>query len=181
MPDAIAMLRADHKEVEALFKKFEKAGDGATKTKRQLVNQIIEMLAVHASIEEQVFYPAIREELEDLDDTVLEALEEHHGMKTFLAELLDLSADHERFDAKTTVLIEMTRHHVKEEHEEMFPKVRDALSRTRLQELGELMEEARKVAPVRPHPHAPDEPPANILVGAPTGMVDKMRNAVRSR
>jgi hemerythrin superfamily protein len=76
--DAITLLKADHKTVEGLFKKFEKAGDNAFKTKRDLVDKIIEELSVHAAIEEAVFYPAVREADEEIEDDVLESLEEHH-------------------------------------------------------------------------------------------------------
>ncbi len=76
--DAIALLRQDHREVERLFKQFEKAGPRAHKTRRDLVDKVIKELSVHAAIEEQVFYPAIREAVSETEDTVLESLEEHH-------------------------------------------------------------------------------------------------------
>src|SRR5690349_3179434 len=76
--DAIAFLKQEHREVDDLFTRFERAGDGAHKQKRKLVDQMIEALSRHASIEERVLYPWAREYIEDEDDTVLEALEEHH-------------------------------------------------------------------------------------------------------
>ena len=175
--DAIALLKNDHKTVEALFKKFEKAGERAHKTKRQLVDKIIEELSVHAVIEEQVLYPAAREAIPDEEDTVLEALEEHHVVKIVLSELEKLPAEAERFDAKVTVLMENVRHHVKEEEQELFPALRKALGRSRLLELGEAMERAKKVAPLRPHPAAPDEPPGNIVAGAGAAVVDRVVKA----
>jgi hemerythrin superfamily protein len=78
MPDAIVLLRNDHKTVEKLFKQFEKLGDNALKTKRDVVDRIIEELSVHAAIEEQHFYPTIRKHSPDIADDVLEGLEEHH-------------------------------------------------------------------------------------------------------
>lgn len=136
MPDAIVLLKNDHKEVERLFKKFEKAGDRAFAEKRRLVDQIVEQLSVHASIEEQHFYPAVREQAPDIEDDVLEGLEEHHVVKWTLDELKDMDPEHERFTAKVTVLIESVRHHVEEEEQEMFPAVREAMGRKALQELG---------------------------------------------
>ena len=175
--DGITLLRQDHKAVEGLFKRFEKAGDNASKAKRDVVDRIIEALAVHAAIEEQVFYPAVREAIPDVGDTVLEGLEEHHIVKWTLKELEDMDPDHERFDAKVTVLIESVRHHVEEEEDELFPEVRKALGRKRLGEIGEAMEKAKKAAPTRPHPKAPDTPPGNLVAGAAAGAVDKARDA----
>src|SRR4051812_21522690 len=113
--DAITLLKNDHKTVEKLFKAFEKAGDGAKVRKRELVDKIIEELAIHAAIEEQVFYPAIRELVPESEDMVLESLEEHHIVKWTLSELEALSPENERFDAKVIVLTESVRHHVEEE------------------------------------------------------------------
>ncbi|HUR18515.1 MAG TPA: hemerythrin domain-containing protein [Acidimicrobiales bacterium] len=173
--DAITLLRNDHKTVKGLFTRYEKAGDGAKKTKRQLVDKMIEELAVHAAIEEQIFYPAVRESLPDAEETVLEGLEEHHIVKWTLSELDGMDPDHERFDAKVMVLIESVRHHIEEEEAEMFPEVRQALGRKRLSELGEKMEKAKKVAPTRPHPRSPDTPPGNIVAGAGSAVLDRAR------
>jgi hemerythrin superfamily protein len=175
--DAITLLKNDHKTVEKLFKSFEKAGDGAKVRKRQIVDKIIEELAMHAAIEEQAFYPPIRELVPDTTDVVLESLEEHHIVKWTLSELEALPPDHERFDAKVTVLIESVRHHVEEEETEMFPEVRKALGRKQLAEIGEALEKAKKMAPTRPHPRAPDTPPGNLVAGAAAGVVDKAMKA----
>lgn len=173
--DAITLLRNDHKTVKALFTKFEKAGDNAKKTKRDLVDKMIEELAVHAAIEEQVFYPAVREAVPDAEDTVLEGLEEHHIVKWTLSELEGMGPDDERFDAKVMVLIESVRHHIEEEEDEMFPEVREALGRKRLAELGEQMEKAKTIAPTRPHPRSADTPPGNLVAGAGAGLLDRAR------
>src|SRR6185436_17297443 len=115
--------------------------------KRRIVDQIIEELSIHASIEEQLFYPVTRATVPETEDIVLESLEEHHIVKWVLSELDTMSPEDERFDAKVTVLIENVRHHVKEEEEEYFPKVRDELGRNALNDLGEAMAEAKKAAP----------------------------------
>jgi hemerythrin-like domain-containing protein len=172
--DAISLLRDDHKAVEQLFKRFEKAGDRAYVEKRQIVDRIIEELSVHAAIEEQVFYPVARETVPGTEDVALESLEEHHIVKWVLSELVDLDPEHERFDAKVTVLIENVRHHVKDEQDEFFPKVRAQLSRTALADLGQALADAKKTAPTRPHPRLPDEPPGNAMVGALAGVVDRV-------
>jgi hemerythrin superfamily protein len=172
--DAITLLRADHKTVEQLFKRFEKAGDRAYVEKRQIVDRIIEELSAHAAIEEQVFYPVARETVPGTEDIALESLEEHHIVKWVLSELVDLDPENERFDAKVTVLIENVRHHVKEEQEEFFPKVRAQLSRTALADLGQALADAKKTAPTRPHPRLPDAPPGNSMVGSLAGVVDRV-------
>jgi hemerythrin superfamily protein len=173
--DAITLLKADHKTVEKLFKDFERAGERATVAKRKIVGSIIKELSIHAAVEEQVFYPAVRREVTDAKSMVLESLEEHHIVKWVLSELDGMDPEDERFDAKVTVLIENVRHHVKEEEESLFPSVRAALGRKKLGEIGTQLEVAKKGAPVRPHPRSPDTPPGNVVVGAVASALDKVR------
>jgi hemerythrin superfamily protein len=177
--DAITLLKDDHRNVKELFRKFEQAGERAHKTKRTLVDKITEELSVHSAIEEQVFYPAVREAVETAGEDVLESLEEHHIVKWTLSELEDMDPQDERFDAKVTVLIESVRHHIEEEEGEMFPKVRRALSRSQLSDLGELMERAKLAAPTRPHPRSPDEPPGNLVAGPVAAVLDAGKDAVK--
>ena len=148
--DAIVLLKNDHKEIKKLFNQFKKAGDGAEKTKGKLVDKIIELLTVHTYIENEVMYPRIRELMPELEEDVLESYEEHHVADVLVVELSMMSPSAERFDAKTTVLIENVLHHIEEEEEEWFPKVREGLGRKQLQEIGAAMEKARKTAPRRP-------------------------------
>ncbi len=178
--DALAILKADHQTVEKLFTSFEAAGDRAYKTKGRLVEQMIEELSIHAFIEEQVLYPAARSDVPSADDDVLEALEEHHIVKWELQELLDLDPKDERFAAKVTVLTENVRHHVKEEESELFPLLRSKLPKTRLQELGTQLEEARAVAPHRPHPRLPTGPPEHLLPDAVSSVIDRAKETVKS-
>ena len=180
MPDAIVLLKNDHKAVEKLFKQFEKLGDNAHKTKRQVVDQIIAELSTHAAIEEQHFYPAVRAAVPDADDTVLEGLEEHHVVKWTLSELESMAPTEERFDAKVTVLMESVRHHVEEEESDMFPKVREAIGRKELRELGDTMEKAKGISPKRPHPKAPDTPEkGNLLAGPAAAGLDAAKAGAR--
>jgi hemerythrin superfamily protein len=174
--DAITLLKTDHQTVEQLFKRFEQAGERAHVARRQIVDRIIEELSVHASIEEQVFYPVARATVPDTEAIALESLEEHHVVKWLLSELADMDPTHERFVAKVTVLIENVRHHVKEEENDFFPKVRQHLGRNELAELGETLAAAKKSAPTRPHPRMPDAGPTNMVAGAITGVVDRVGN-----
>jgi len=148
--DAIVLLKADHKEIRHLFREFETAGDKATKKKAALVGRIVELLTVHTYVENEVMYPEVRALLPDLEDDVLESYEEHHVADVLCMELSGLPADAERFDAKTTVLIESVRHHIEEEEEDWFPKVRAGLGRKQLQEIGARIEQARAKAPRSP-------------------------------
>jgi hemerythrin superfamily protein len=176
--DAIAVLKADHRQVEAFFKEFERAGDTAYKTKRRLVDRIIVALSQHAAIEEEEFYPAVRTSDPAAGDEVLEALEEHHIVKWELQELVDLDPKDERFTAKVTVLMENVRHHVREEEGELFPSVRAAMTRSQLREIAERLEKARRTAPTRPHPRSPDQPPAAVVSDVVAGVIDKAREIV---
>ncbi|MCY0932248.1 hemerythrin domain-containing protein [Streptomyces sp. H27-H1] len=148
--DGIVLLKEDHKTVEKLFKRFEKAGDNAPAEKRKIADQVIEELTTHTWIEEKIFYPAAREAAPDTKDHVLESVEEHHVVLWMLSELKSLDASDERFDAKMTVLMENVRHHVEEEEKDWFPDVRKAMGRNRLLEIGEQMEAAKKKAPGDP-------------------------------
>jgi len=176
--DAITLLKTDHQNVERLFKRFEKAGDRAYAQRRKVVDQIIEELSVHAVIEEQLFYPVTRAAVPPVEDIALESLEEHHIVKILLAELEHMDPKAERFVPKVTVLMENVRHHVEEEESDYFPKVREALGRNDLNELGDAMADAKKTAPTHPHPTAPDTPPGNIVAGHAAGVVDKVTDTV---
>jgi hemerythrin-like domain-containing protein len=148
--DAIVLLKQDHKEILKAFRDFENAGEKATAKKGKLVDKIIELLTVHTYIENEVMYPRVRELLPDLEDDIDESYEEHHVADLLVVELDAMKPDAERFDAKTTVLIENVRHHIEEEEDEWFPKVREGLGRKQLQEIGAKMLEAKARAPRRP-------------------------------
>jgi hemerythrin-like domain-containing protein len=171
--NALTLLKQDHGNVEELFRRFETAGPEDVEELARVRDLVIEHLSKHAVVEEQVFYPAIRAKLGDDEAfTVLEGLEEHHVVKMTLSELEQLAPTHERFKAKFTVLIESVRHHVEEEENDMFPKVRDAFSVEELNTMGEQMEAAKELAPTRAHPLVPDVPPFNVLLGLPLAVLD---------
>jgi hemerythrin superfamily protein len=120
-PDAIALLKADHKLVKDLFKQAGKLKDG--QEKNRIVQKICDELTVHTAIEEEIFYPAVRAAIDD-EDLMDEADIEHAGAKELIAQLRKLKPGDDHYDARVTVLGEQIDHHVKEEHEEMFPKAR---------------------------------------------------------
>ena len=119
--EATALLRADHKMVSGLFAAYEKARTASRK--QQIVSEICNELSVHAQVEEEIFYPAVKAALKD-KELVPEATVEHATVKDLIAQVEGVLHDGEMFDAKIKVLSEYVKHHVKEEHEEMFPKAR---------------------------------------------------------
>jgi iron-sulfur cluster repair protein YtfE (RIC family) len=148
--DAIVLLKDDHKQVRELFRSFESAGAGAHAAKGETVRRVIELLTVHTYLENEIVYPQVRTLLPDLEDDVLESYEEHHVADVLCAELTVMQPTDERFDAKTTVLIENVRHHMQEEEQDWFPKVRAGLSRKQLSTMGQELIDARRTAPRSP-------------------------------
>lgn len=121
--DAIGLLRADHQLVSGLFAQYEKAR--STPKKMELVSQICAELTVHAQVEEEIFYPAVKQALKD-KELIPEATVEHATLKDLIAQVEGVAPDGEMFDAKIKVLSEYVKHHVKEEENEIFPKAKSA-------------------------------------------------------
>jgi hemerythrin superfamily protein len=146
-PDAIELLKQDHASVKKSFKEFEKMDHGDTATLQELVTMVCNELKVHTSIEEEIFYPAVRKAIED-EDIMNEAKVEHQSAKDLITQLEAMKADDPLYPATFTVLCEYVLHHVKEEESEMFPQVKktqldlDALGRQMLARKEELMASA---------------------------------------
>jgi hemerythrin superfamily protein len=126
--DAIKLLTSDHKDVKALFKQYDGLveAENSGEEKQALAEQICQMLTVHATVEEELFYPAAREVLGEDEDLVDEADIEHASAKDLIAQIQSSSPDEDHYDAKVKVLGEYISHHVQEEEGEMFPKVKKA-------------------------------------------------------
>lgn len=148
--DAIVLLKEDHTEIRRLFREFEATGENATKSKQVLMDRILSLLTVHTYLENEVMYPGVRDLLPDLEDHILESYEEHHVADMLCLELAAMSPDDERYTPKAMVLIENVRHHMDEEEQEWFPKVRAGLGRSRLQDMGARILELRPKAPTSP-------------------------------
>jgi hemerythrin-like domain-containing protein len=136
--DATALLRADHKRVSGLFAEYKKAR--SSENKKDIVAKICRELTVHAQIEEEIFYPAVKQALKD-KTLVPEATVEHATLKALIAQVEGGEPDNEMFDAKIEVMSEYVQHHVKEEQNEMFPKAK--ASKMDLMELGEQLTERK--------------------------------------
>jgi hemerythrin-like domain-containing protein len=143
--NAITLLKQDHKTVKGLFRQFEEAGDKAHKRKGEIAEKTCEELEVHATIEEEIFYPAVMEAVsKEGKDLVREALEEHAVVKKLVEELQSMSAEDEQFEAKYTVLAESVKHHIEEEEGEMMPQAEKKLGTERVTELGEEMAQRKE-------------------------------------
>lgn len=138
--DAIAMLIDDHKKVKSLFEEFAALGDRAKVSKKKLADQICHELTVHTQLEEEIFYPTVRPPVKD-GDLMDEALVEHACAKGLIAEIMAMQPGDDLYDAKMTVLSEQIDHHVREEEDDMFPKVRK--TKVDLVRLGEQMAELK--------------------------------------
>lgn len=133
--NAIDLLESQHREVEKLLSRIESAKEPSEK--QRLFETIADQLAVHAAIEEHQFYPAVK--AKRTEDILLEALEEHVSVKRVLTDLMKTSAGDETFDAKIKVLKEQLEHHVEEEEDDLFPKVKKLLDSEQLEALGQEM------------------------------------------
>ena len=150
--DAIELLTQDHRNVKELFEKYENLSDRSTASKKKLATQICLELTKHATAEEELFYPAVREASGDNEDLVDEATVEHASAKDLIAQILEMEPGDDLYDAKVKVLSEQIEHHVEEEEKEMFPKARKA--KLDLAALGEAIA-ARKEEIELPMPSLP--------------------------
>jgi len=147
--DAISLLTADHEKVKGLFEQYQQLGERAHAGKQKLALQICTELTKHATVEEDIFYPAVRNADPDNADAVDEAVVEHAAAKDLIAQLLAMDSSEELFDAKVKVLSEQIHHHIEEEESEIFPKARKA--GLDLEELGQQMAQRKKEVVLPPH------------------------------
>lgn len=141
--DAIELLEHDHKNVKKLLEEIDETEANAVEKRRELFERIRHEMQVHEKIEEQIFYPALKDHPR-AKDIVLEGYEEHHAVDVLLDELDDVPFDDERWAPKMTVIKENIEHHIEEEEEEMFEKARSILDDSDLARLGEQMEQLKK-------------------------------------
>ncbi|WP_042387392.1 hemerythrin domain-containing protein [Streptacidiphilus melanogenes] len=163
--DAIVLLKEDHKEIRKLFRAFKATGPDAHATRANLTDKILEALTVHTYVENEVMYPRVSELVPELRAEILESFEEHHVADVLCQELALMSPENERYDAKTFVLIEAVSRHIEEEEDDWFPKVRAALGRKELQDIGAQLLDARARAPHRPEQPGVLRKAADALLG----------------
>ncbi len=143
--DALQLLKEDHDKMKKLLGEGESTTERAEKTRADLLRRIVEELTVHERIEEEIFYPALKEHPK-AKEVVLEGYEEHHVADVLLDELLDMPEDTDEWHAKVKVLQENIEHHIEEEEGEMFKAARKVLDREELEQLGERMEAVKAAA-----------------------------------
>lgn len=166
--------------MEQLFRQFELASKtSAVENQRDLAQRIVRELSVHAAAEEQVLYPAIRRALDDGERVGNDAIAEHAELKQLLADLDGVQPHDDRFFPGFRRVMEVVRSHVADEEGTLLPRLRDAVGQEELYELAEALTSAKRLAPTRPHPHAPSRPPGNIVVGAAASLPDRTRDLVR--
>ncbi|MFG2166011.1 hemerythrin domain-containing protein [Micromonospora chersina] len=178
--DVVDVLMTDHREVEAIFVELE-SRQGTPEHRRRLADVVIAELVRHSVAEEAYVYPAARKALPDGDQLAEHEISEHADAERTMKELESLDPSEPRFDELLTKLTATIRHHVQDEENDLFPRLRAACAREELVELAGKVEAAKKSAPTRPHPAAPDHPPANKLLAPGTGLVDRMRDALSGR
>jgi hemerythrin superfamily protein len=169
----------DHREFESIFAQIESSGD--PRTQPDLVDHVIAGIVRHAVAEEQYIYPAARDVLPDGDEVVGHELEEHSKAEKIMKAIEKAGVGDAEYDELVRALIKDIRHHVEEEENDLLPKLRDACPSEQLQELSEKFQRAKAIAPTRPHPMAPDQPPANKILAPGAGLVDRLRDALSGR
>ena len=143
--DAITLLKDDHRRFKKMLEEGEETTERAVKTRKELLERLAADLKAHEKIEEEIFYPALKE-YEKAKEIVLEGYEEHHVADLILAELRKTDVTDERWGAKFSVLKENLEHHIEEEEEDMFKKARAVLEKAELVELGERMQAVKQRA-----------------------------------
>jgi hemerythrin superfamily protein len=175
----IAVLKKDHREVREMFSKYRGLGKSAHKSRQRIADQLVKELSRHAAAEEQVLYPNLRKTPggERMAD---HAINEHQQLKETLAELSRTKPDSDQFDPLVKRVKSLVDEHVREEEREVFAHLRRESSKDELQKMGKLTRSAKRMAPTRPHPKAPNTPPGNLVAGAAAAVVDRARDAIKS-
>jgi hemerythrin-like domain-containing protein len=177
--DVIELLSHDHRMVEQLFRDYHAAAND--KQRRAVVEVMVRELSKHAALEELSLYPVARRTLEDGADYVVERLATHAEIKRALGELDRLTAGDARSDELMNRLRQEVEEHVRQDEDELLPALRDALDAGTLTELGGELDQAKRHAPTRPHPHAPDTPPLLTAAAPVAAAYDRLRDRIQHR
>ncbi len=174
--DVVELLLAQHTEIKGLFQQVA-AAQG--KRKADLFEDLVRLLAVHESAEEEVVHPAARRRAKAGDAVVDGRLREEDQAKRDLADLYDLGVDHPQFDAKLATLAAAVVAHAEHEEHEEFPYLRQNLDADARRKMAGALKAAEATAPTKPHPSAPESATGNLIAGPPMAVFDRMRDAVR--
>src|SRR3954447_10260632 len=177
--DVVDELTSDHREALELLDRIPSTQD--PQERRDLVDTVIGEVVRHSVAEEMYLYPAMREHLPDGRDFAEHDAEEHKELEKVMKKLESTQADDPRFADLVRDMTSKLRHHVHDEEDEQFPRLRDQLPRETLVELREKVDRAKQLAPTRPHPNAPNAELFHKLAGPGVGMVDRMRDKLTGR
>lgn len=178
--DVIDELVTDHREVEDMFGRIEALPSG-DKNRKVYAEQATMELVRHSVAEEEYLYPAVRKHLVNGNAMADRELEDHSKAERIMKDLEGHEADDPEFDRLIGMLMSEIRSHIADEEETLFPQLRVACPAEMLDELGDKVRTAKKMAPTRPHPSAPDTPPANKLLAPGAGLIDRLRDALTGR
>ena len=177
--DVVDVLTHDHREAEEMFADIEITTDA--EKLREITDQVTTELSRHSVAEEQYLYPAVRDRVPGGDALVDKEIKDHNKVEKALKTLEKMDTDHPQFMTTFRQMSNEVRAHIKEEEEELFPKLREHATTDELHELGAKVQKAKKIAPTRPHPSAPDKPPLNKILGAGAGVIDRIRDKLSGR
>lgn len=176
--DVVGLLLEQHNQIRSLFAQVQSAQG---EQKQELFEDLVRLLAVHETAEEEVVHPTARMKIDRGDEVVDSRLQEEDEAKHVLAELYDLGVDHPEFDAKLASLAESVEQHASREENEEFAQLRETVPAEQLQRMAGAVQAAEAVAPTRPHPSAPESAIGNLLAGPPVAVFDRIRDAMRER
>ncbi|WP_367324945.1 hemerythrin domain-containing protein [Streptomyces sp. HUAS ZL42] len=170
----------DHREVEELFGRIEALPFGE-KDRKLYADQATMELVRHSVAEEMYLYPAVRKYVADGDAIADKEIDDHSKAEDIMKDLESCEADQAEFDRLIGMLMNEVRSHIADEEENLFPLLSGSCPADKLDDLGDKVRQAKKIAPTRPHPSAPDRPPANKLLAPGAGLVDRVRDALTGR
>lgn len=174
--DVVDLLLDQHKEIKRLFTKVAKArGD----EKRDLFEDLVRLLAVHETAEEEVVHPAARGKIKNGDEVVEARLHEEDEAKHALAELYDMGVEHADFDSRLAMLATSVIEHADNEEKLEFQQLRKTMDKHELVKMADALKAAETLAPTRPHPMTGESATANLLAGPPIAIFDRVRDAMR--
>jgi hemerythrin superfamily protein len=178
--DMVSVLITDHQEMKQYFRELEAATDG--KARRDAADKLTAEVARHSVAEEMYVYPAARKILANGDELIDEEIKEHAEVEELLKTWEGMDGDDPQFMPVYEQIRDGLLHHIDEEEEpKLFPELQSALTEEELEDLGSKITKAKKLAPTRPHPSAPDGPPGDKILGPPTGLMDRMRDLMSGR
>lgn len=178
--NVIDELVTDHREVEEMFGRIEALPYG-DKDRKMYADQVTMELVRHSVAEEMYLYPAVREHVAGGDAIADREIDDHSKAERIMKDLEGCDADDPEFDRLVGMLMTEVRSHIADEEQNLFPNLRAACPPEALDTLGDKVRQAKKLAPTRPHPSAPDKPPANKLLAPGAGLVDRLRDALTGR